>query len=105
MSAKNLLFRKVKKLIPKISATEMIALQCGTTSLDREIFKGVVEYPKFKKRPENVFSKEKVDYLLKTFTQQHIYPDSDYKSLFDHMGKEGFFSFLIPFNNTLIHCA
>ena len=96
MSLKNFLFKRVKKMIPKISATEMIALQSGTTSLDREIFKGVVEYPEFKKRPEDVFSKEKVDHLLKTFTQQHIYPDSDYKSLFDHMGKEGFFSFLIP---------
>ena len=72
MSLKNFLFRKVKKMIPKISATEMISLQSGTTSLDRSIFKGVVEYPEFKKRPENVFSKEKVDHLLKTFTQQHI---------------------------------
>ena len=45
MSLKNFLFKRVKKMIPKISATEMIALQSGTTSLDREIFKGVVEYP------------------------------------------------------------
>mgnify|MGYP001389682288 FL=1 len=96
MSLKNFLFRKVKEMIPKISATEMIALQSGTTSLDREIFKGIVKYPEFKKQPENVFDKKKIDTLLKTFPQQHIYPDSDYKTLFKHMGKEGFFSFLIP---------
>ena len=32
------IFRSVKKLIPRISDTEMIALQSGTTSIDREIF-------------------------------------------------------------------
>ena len=33
------IFKEVKKLIPKISSTEMIALTSGHTSIDREILK------------------------------------------------------------------
>ena len=36
-------FDHVKKMIPRISDTEMIALQCGTTSLDRQILEGKIE--------------------------------------------------------------
>ena len=36
------IFKTVKKIIPKISNTELIALRSGTTSLDREIFNGKV---------------------------------------------------------------
>ena len=41
------LFGLTKKIIPRISDTELIALRSGTTSLDREIFMGKVKYPKF----------------------------------------------------------
>ena len=40
------IFKNVKKLIPKISDTELAALRSGTTSLDRSIFLGKVEIPK-----------------------------------------------------------
>ena len=40
------LFKFAKKLVPRISSTEMIALQSGTTSVDRQIFKGEVKLPK-----------------------------------------------------------
>ena len=36
------LFDKVKSILPKISDTELIALRSGTTSMDRDIFKGKV---------------------------------------------------------------
>ena len=39
------LFNSVKKRIPRISPTEMIALQSGNTSLDRNILKGEIVYP------------------------------------------------------------
>lgn len=35
----NRLFNNIKKLVPKISATELVALRSGTTSIDRDIFK------------------------------------------------------------------
>ena len=42
------LFNSVKKKIPKISDTEMIALRSGNTSLDRSILTGTIKYPKKK---------------------------------------------------------
>ena len=38
-----LLFNRVKRLIPKVSQTELIALRSGTTSVDREIYRGRVD--------------------------------------------------------------
>lgn len=40
----NYLFNTVKNIIPKISSTELIALRSGTVGLDREIFKGKINY-------------------------------------------------------------
>ena len=37
------IFNNIKKRIPKISDTERIALNCGTTSIDRELFEGKVK--------------------------------------------------------------
>ena len=34
---------RVKRIVPKISDTEMIALNSGTTSIDRDIFNGKVD--------------------------------------------------------------
>ena len=42
------IFNLVKKIIPKISETELIALRSGTTSLDKEIFQGKVQLPDLK---------------------------------------------------------
>ena len=42
----NRLFKVVKEIIPKISDTELIALRSGTTSIDRQIFKGSVPIAK-----------------------------------------------------------
>ena len=44
------IFGRVKKIVPKISDTELIALRSGSTSLDREIFQGRVNLPN--KKPE-----------------------------------------------------
>ena len=38
------LFRRVKSIIPKISDTEIIALKSGGVAIDREIFKGKIDY-------------------------------------------------------------
>ena len=40
------LFNRFKKIIPKISETEIIALRSGGTSIDREIFRGKIDYKK-----------------------------------------------------------
>ena len=40
------LFQFVKKRIPRISETEMIALQSGDTSIDKNILKGELSFPR-----------------------------------------------------------
>ena len=41
-----ILFNFVKSKIPKISSTELIALQSGNTSIDRHILEGKFKFPK-----------------------------------------------------------
>jgi hypothetical protein len=38
------IFSHIKKIIPKISETEIIALKSGGTSIDRYIFQGKMNY-------------------------------------------------------------
>ena len=45
------LFHHFKKIIPKISETEIIALRSGGTNIDREIFNGKIDYEKLLKTP------------------------------------------------------
>ena len=88
------IFRKVKQIIPKISDTELIALTSGTTSIDRQLFKGKVEYPKINKSPE-VFKNE-VDLLLKKYGDvQKIYPSDKSNEILEYIGKNKFLSFII----------
>ena len=94
------LFNLTKRLIPRISDTELIALRSGTTSLDREIFSGSVSLPKnhhnnFNDR-EGKFYNETVDKVLNKYGSTPVY---DYKrpsnNIMNHLGKEKFFSFII----------
>ena len=96
LAIKKRVFQTVKKMIPKISATEMIALQSGTTSIDRELFEGYVKPKKFDKKPPTVFDKQVIDELLTKFPQQQIFQNSNYQELFTFLGAYKFFSFLIP---------
>ena len=77
-------------------AHPVIALQSGTTSIDRELFEGYVKPKKFDKKPQTVFDKQVIDELLIKFPEQHIFPNSNYNQLFTFLGANKFFSFLIP---------
>jgi acyl-CoA dehydrogenase len=96
LSLRKTLFRRVKQMIPRISDTEMIALQCGTTSIDRELFEGKVKKRTFQPMKHKMFEKELLDELIVKYPSQHIYPNSDHDSLFCFMGVNKLFSFLIP---------
>ena len=98
---RRLIFNNVKRMIPKISDTEKIALNCGTTSIDRELFEGKVKEHKFE-LSESILEdglKKNIDYLLnKHGKNQQVYPFTtpESLSLFYDLGKHGFFSYLIP---------
>ena len=91
------LFQKCKQLLPRISETELLALKSGTTSLDRQIFEGKVNYPKKKELSYYFKDDSKINDLLTKYGEiQNIYPNGPYKEIFEYIGKEKFFSFIIP---------
>ena len=95
------IFTNVKKLIPRISDTERIALNCGSTSIDRELFKGKISKHKFSDINDTILDsslRDKANTILEKYTNQKIYPFKDAKDLllFSDLGKNGFFSYLIP---------
>lgn len=67
----NFLFNNVKRLIPKISSTELIALRSGNTSIDRMIFNGKVNMSQYKKAEPAYFSfpQNKVNELLEKYKE------------------------------------
>jgi len=93
------LFRFAKSLIPRISSSELIALQSGSTSLDRELFKGSVDTTEIKLQtntsPFYKTFRQKADELCSQYKQGQVYPSFRTANLFEYLGKEGFFSFII----------
>jgi len=96
------IFNRVKSIIPKISETEITALKSGGVSIDREIFKGKVNYCQLYKPiqksidqiSEKTMEKEMED-LLKTTGQNPIYPNTNIHYIMNYLGKKGFLSMII----------
>ena len=88
------LFNFVKGKIPKISATELIALQSGNTSLDRHILNGIVKFPK---KPDTTLKldQNQLDKMLDNFDNSVIYPNNNNNYWINHLAKNKYFSFLI----------
>ena len=87
-----LIFNKIKERIPRISPTEMIALQSGNVSLDRNILNGEIAYPK-KINYTNKFPEKEITDLLDNFQEDKIYPGNN--NIIDYLAKKKYFSFLI----------
>ena len=86
---------RVKRIVPKISDTELTALRSGTTSIDKQIFLGKVEYPKLIVNEEK-FQNSKIMELQERFGNfQSIYPDAPYEDILKYVGKNKFLSFII----------
>ena len=95
------IFGMVKKIIPKISDTELVALRSGTVSIDRDIFKGKVNLPMLKEvenKKSKIFIKRTND-LLDKYGEMLVYPGSNTKSILEYLGKNQFFSFIIDDKN------
>ena len=88
------LFRFVKNKIPRISDTELIALQSGDTSIDRDILKGKLSFPKPIKYT-NKFDENNLDTFLHSFDYSRIYPNDNNNKWIQYLAKNKYFSFLI----------
>ena len=93
------IFNRIKSIIPKISDTEIIALKSGGVSIDREIFKGKVNYNNLYKKFEKPIEKNmnnEINELLK-IGPNPIYPNKliDINNLMKYLGEKGFLSMII----------
>jgi alkylation response protein AidB-like acyl-CoA dehydrogenase len=93
----NRVFKLVKGIIPKISDTELIALRSGTTSIDRDIFRGHVPIAKarnsFTADEDKLYNKLD-DFLEKYGNKEVAYPKLP-NGLLESIGENGFFGMII----------
>lgn len=89
------IFNNVKKIIPRVSDTELIALRSGSVSIDRDIMSGKVVLPTFKESISNKFSESKINHLCTNFDHSVIYPNNNDNKWIKYLGTNNFFSFLI----------
>jgi len=95
------IFNKVKRIIPKISETEIIALKSGGTSIDRNIFEGKMNYDYLFStlKPKSIPNREKInediEHMLKITGSAPIYPKENIKEVMNELGKKGFLSMII----------
>ena len=92
-----LIFNQSKKLLPRISETELIALRSGGTSIDRDIFTGEVDTRNIVK---NTTVDTKVERGLDNLIQKwgHIqqpYPGEYTTEILKDIGKNRLFSLII----------
>lgn len=95
------IFQNIKRIVPKLSDTELIALRSGGYFIDREIFSGKVDKHKiFADKPLLIKQSEhdflnKTKQILKDIGEKNVYPDSNINILLKKLGKEGYFSLII----------
>ncbi len=96
------IFNHIKKIIPKVSETEIIALRSGGTGIDREIFQGKVNLNKLFKPIETTYNLEltkqmeqKTVQLLKKIGQNPVYPNGKILDTMQTLGSNGFLSMII----------
>ena len=98
----NYLFKHIKKILPKISETEIIALKSGGISIDREIFKGRIDYKKLydsstikKATLEEEEFISSTNKLLGLFGEEKMYPNEKIHSRLKYLGNNGYLSMII----------
>ncbi|MGR6870719.1 acyl-CoA dehydrogenase [Pseudomonas sp. HK3] len=99
------LFNMFKRVAPKVSATEQVALDAGTVSWDGELFSGKPNWNKLLENPCGELSAEEQAFIDKQCTEVVSKCNSwdvaveraDLpKEVWDYLKKEGFFGMIIP---------
>jgi acyl-CoA dehydrogenase len=96
-------YKLAKKIVPRMSETERVALECGTISIDREIFNGTLNLQKLKKYEisltsrESKFIKTVVDPLCEKLDDNKIMKNQDLSiENWNDIKNSGLFGMLIP---------
>ena len=93
------IFNRVKKIIPKITETEIIALKSGGTSIDKFIFEGKMNYKNLFQPIKKDILSQKVENdlysLLKITGENNIYPSKNINTIMKELGIRGFLSMII----------
>ncbi len=94
------IFNRVKKIIPRISETELIALRSGTTSVDREIYSGTVNLNNIPKYSDDSKNLDRlmpgVNSLLSIYGDDVVYPNKKVNDILTDISKSNLFSLIIP---------
>lgn len=91
------IFNKAKHLLPKISKTELIALQSGTVSLDREIMSGYVDQSNFIKlsNKEHPYLLHNVNDICESLQHEKIFDGKINQKVLDTLNHHKAFSYII----------
>lgn len=94
-----ILFNTAKKLLPKISQTEMIALQSGTTSLDRDIISGILNTDIFKDLKNNLDSDyidKNLNDICSSLQNERVFDGKLNEKVISKLKEHKTFSYIIP---------
>ena len=94
------IFKQVKKIVPRISNTEMIALRSGTVSVDGNIFNGKIPSNILDTKPiihniPNQFNRKGIHRIMDNLSNCNVYPNDFTQQIFDELGREKLFGFII----------
>jgi alkylation response protein AidB-like acyl-CoA dehydrogenase len=92
------LFTRVKRIIPKISETELTALRSGGVSIDRDIFTGKLYLDKLNNQntSDDVTKMLKeTKNILKKYGTSKVYPSNYIKNIMNDLGQKGFLGMII----------
>ena len=91
------IFKLAKKLLPKISETERIALQSGTVSLDRDIMSGFVDHNKFIRlnNNEHPYLIDNVPDICNELQNETVFNGTINQNVLDVLHKHKAFSYII----------
>ena len=95
------LLNRIKKIIPKVSSTELVALRSGGTHIDYDLFRGHVPAMRFNEKPKKVSSEiinlwsRRVDGILEKVGDVPIFPSKNIMKIMEIVGKEQFMGMII----------
>ena len=92
-----LLFNTAKRLLPRISETELIALRSGTVSIDREIMSGHVDMQKLFKldNKRTSYLKNELEDICKKLQHESVFDGKINLKVLDNLNKKKAFSYII----------